>query len=144
YFQLMGQIHERAGRQSEAFNAYNEASRLDPSNRGAMGRASDLSNKLGLYYYNAGVFYFQQQAWGKARENLKKAIEKGNLNPEQAAIAQQYLIIAEFSLAKVGEQIRAIQAERDFVQKGPTERNISIPETEGRPASNPSGSFVDF
>lgn len=144
YFQLMGQIYERAGRQSEAFNAYNESARLDPANRGSLGRASELSNKLGLYYYNAGVFYFQQQAWGKARENLKKALEKGNLNPEQAAIAQQYLIIAEFSLAKVADQIKSIQAEREFLNRGAVGPRRLVPEVEGRPASNPEGSYVDF
>lgn len=144
YFQLMGQIYERAGRQSEAFNAYNESARLDPANRGSLGRASELSNKLGLYYYNAGVFYFQQQAWGKAKENLKKALEKGNLNPEQAAIAQQYLIIAEFSLAKVADQIKSIQAEREFLNRGAVGPRRLVPEVEGRPASNPEGSYVDF
>lgn len=144
YFQVLGQIHERAGRQSEAYTAYNEAARLNPSNRGALGRATELSNKLGLYYYNAGVFFFQQQAWGKARDNLKKALEKGNLNPEQAAIAQQYLIIAEFSLAKVGEQIKAIQEERAFVEKGQVQRRILVPEAEGLPNSSPAGSYVDF
>jgi tetratricopeptide (TPR) repeat protein len=144
YFQLLGQIHERSGRQSEAYTAYNEAARLNPSNRGALGRATELSNKLGLYYYNAGVFFFQQQAWGKARDNLKKAVEKGNLNPEQSAIAQQYLIIAEFSLAKVSEQIKAIQDERAFVEKGQVQRRILVPEAEGAPNSTPSGSYVDF
>ena len=144
YYHLLGRIQGDRGKPAEAYNALNEAARLNPDDKVAKDEADRLANKLGLYYYNAGLYYFQQQSWTKAKDLLKRAIEKGNLNPEQMAVAQQYLVISEFSSAKVAEQIKAIQSEREFVENGSTARKIQVQDAEGRPASYPAGSYVDF
>jgi tetratricopeptide (TPR) repeat protein len=144
YYGLMGRIQERMGKPSEAFNAFNEAGRLNPSDIASRRRADKLSTDLGLYYYNAGLFYFQQKSWVKAKEALRRAIDRGNLNPEQMAIAQQYLVVAEFSSARVADEIRKIQEERAFVEKGQVQKRALVPEVEGKPASFPVGRYVDF
>ncbi|MBI4858854.1 MAG: tetratricopeptide repeat protein [Candidatus Riflebacteria bacterium] len=144
YYNLMGDIYTRMGKPSEAYTAFNEASRLNPKNFQARKTADDISGKMGLYYYNAGLFYFHQKSWIKAKDALTRAVEKGNLNPEQMAIAQQYLVIADFSSAKVADQIKAIQAERDLVEKGHVEKRVSVAEAESKPASFPEGRYVDF
>jgi tetratricopeptide (TPR) repeat protein len=145
YFNTLGQITQARGKPSEAYNAFNEAARLNPGNVGARNEAEKLSRQLGLYYYNAGLFYFNQKSWVKAKELLKRALEKGNLNPEQRAIAQQYLVVADFSSARVADQIREIQAERQLVENGKTSKRIYGPETiQSRPNSYEAGTYVDF
>jgi tetratricopeptide (TPR) repeat protein len=144
FYHLLGLVQKERGKPAEAYNSFQEASRLDPKNQDARQTADQLANKLGLYYYNSGLYYFQQQAWAKARDLLKRAIEKGNLNPEQSSIAQQYLVIAEFSAAKVADQIRSIQTERDLVERGYTQKRVTVPEAERMPATFQAGTFIDF
>lgn len=143
-FTLLGLIDEQQERPADAFNAFQEASRLDPSQEVAVQEQEKLSRKLGLFYYNAGLLFFQQKNWMKAQEALHQALDQGNLSPEQMAIAQQYLIVAEFSMAKVAEQIQAIQDERDFVYRGQVSRRVTVNQAENQPVSFGEDTFTQF
>lgn len=142
-YYLLGLVYMNTERPSEAYNAFQEAARLDPGNKEAVVYQEKLSSKLGLFYYNSGLLFFQQKDWVKAKDYLEKAIAQGNLNPEQSAIAQQYLIIADFSLAKVADQIRDIQAARKFVYKGEASRVVNVSDAADQPKSY-ADDYVNF
>lgn len=97
-----------------------------------------------LYAYVEGVEAFRHQEWRKASRLLKQAIDSGILPPEHFAIAQQDLIIAQFSLARVADEIRAIQEARRDQAQDYLRRRIVPADAEAYPASSGAGNRISF
>ncbi|MBI3892225.1 MAG: tetratricopeptide repeat protein [Candidatus Wallbacteria bacterium] len=128
----------------EAHAYFTEAVRLDPKDEISQAQVSKLAKQLGLLHYNNGLFFFQQQEWAKAKEELQQAMAEGNLSPEQSALAQQYLVIAEFSAARVAQQIAKLQEARKNEQSGRIDKRLQFPEIESSPSIWPKGRHVEF
>ncbi|MBI3891091.1 MAG: tetratricopeptide repeat protein [Candidatus Wallbacteria bacterium] len=141
---LLADIYLSRGDNSMAFDRLFEASRLAPSDEPLGARVKALSKLLGLGHYTTGLYYFNQNNWKMARDELKLAIEAGNLTDEQRAIAQQYLIVSDFSLAKVADTIRKLQKDRDVVEKGFLAKRIGFEELIKSPNAFSAGTYVAF
>ncbi|MBI2943332.1 MAG: tetratricopeptide repeat protein [Candidatus Wallbacteria bacterium] len=128
----------------EAHAYFTEAVRLDPKDDISKAQIEKLAKQLGLLHYNSGLFYFQQQDWAKAKEELTQALAEGNLSPEQSALAQQYLVIAEFSAARVSQQIQKLQETRRAEQTGRIDKRLLYPEVETSPTIWPKGRYVEY
>lgn len=141
---LLADIYLTRGDNSLAFDRLFEAARLAPADDILSARVKQLSKMLGLGHYTTGLYYFNQNNWKSARDELRLAIEAGNLTDEQRAIAQQYLIVSDFSLAKVAEGIRKLQKDRETVEKGFLGKRIGFEELMASPNAFAQGTYVSF
>lgn len=128
----------------DAYDHFLVAARLDPSDAVARSQVETLGKQLGLYHYNAGLYYFQQKDWVRAKEALEKALRLGNLSPDQSALAQQYLIIADFSSQRIAEEIRSIQEDRLRERTGQTKKRITFDEARRNPNLAREETYVEF
>lgn len=143
-FNILGRVHLVRGSMPEAQLAFAEAARLDPSNTEAAAIAGSLVRKAGLKAYVEGIDAFNRKAWKRAAVLLKQALQMGNLPAEHSAIAQQDLIIAEFSATRVTEEIRAIQQARVDASRAYLARRITPVDAASYPATNGPGNAVNF
>ncbi len=143
-YRILGLVSLTKQKPVEANAYFLEATRLDPNDTVSRAQVMKLSKQLGLLHYNAGLYYFQQQDWARSKDELEQAIALGNLAPEQSALAQQYLVIAEFSAARVAEQIGKLQSDRRNEQIGRISKQVRYPEVETSPNIWKQGRHVAY
>ncbi|MBI4872816.1 MAG: tetratricopeptide repeat protein [Candidatus Riflebacteria bacterium] len=143
-YRILGLVMLSKQKPVEANAYFLEAVRLDPKDEISKAQVGKLGRQLGLIHYNNGLFYFQEQDWAKAKEELEQALAGGNLTPEQSALAQQYLVIADFSAARVAQQIAKLQADRRNEAAGRVSKRITFPEAETSPNVWKQGSYVEY
>jgi tetratricopeptide (TPR) repeat protein len=143
YF-LLGLAYQRLDKLEEAFVNFEEAARINPQDKAVRTHLSKLANHMGLYNYNAGLYHFAARNWEEAKKHLDLALRKGNLNDEQRAIAQQYLIVSDFSSQDIASQIRDLQADRRNEQRGFVQKKLTFEEVERSPTIWRKGYYVDF
>ena len=141
---VLADIYKARNEPSLSFDRMFEAARLNPGDEALAARVREASQLLGLGHYTAGVFYFNSQNWKVARDELRMALESGKLSDEQRAIAQQYLIVSDFSLAKVADSIRQLQKDRAAVEHGFLNKRIGFNELVQSPNAFAPGTFVSF
>lgn len=143
-YYLLGLAHQRLDKLDQAFVNFEEAARINPEDKAVRQHLNALANKLGLFNYNAGLYHFSQKNWEEAKKHLDLALRKGNLNDEQRAIAQQYLIVADFSAQDVAGQIRKLQSDRRNEQRGFVQKRLTFEEVERSPTIWRQGYHVFF
>lgn len=143
YF-LLGLAYQRLDKLDQAFVNFEEAARINPQDKAVRSHLNKLADHLGLYNYNAGLYHFASRNWVDAKKHLDLALRKGNLNPEQRAIAQQYLVVSDFSSQDVANQIRDLQADRRNEQRGFVQKRLTFEEVERSPTLWRKGYQVEF
>lgn len=143
-YRILGLVMLSKQKPVEANAYFLEASRLDPKDEISKAQVAKLGRQLGLIHYNNGLFYFQQQDWPRAKEELEQAIAGGNLTPEQSALAQQYLVIADFSSARVAQQIKQLQAARATEAAGRIAKRVTFNEAASSPTVWEPGTYVEY
>lgn len=143
-FLLMSRVALGLGDETASFRYMREAAALSPKNQVLQDQVAELARDVGLKDYNAGLLFFQNQEWAKARDSLTKAMEQGNLEPEESAIAQQFIIVASFNLAEVRDQIAVIQKEHANRERGFLEKRLRFDEVIRNPSIWKAGRQVDF
>lgn len=143
-YYLLGLAYQRLDKLDEAFVNFEEAARINPEDAAVKEHLGKLGNHLGLQHYTQGLYHFAQKNWEEAKRHLQLALRKGNLNDEQRAIAQQYLIVADFSSQDVAAQIRQLQADRRNEQRGFVQKRLTFDEVERSPTIWRKGYHVRF
>ena len=143
-YYLLGLVYQRLSKLDQAFVNFEEAARINPEDKAVRAHLSKLADHLGLFNYNAGLYHFAQKNWEEAKKHLDLALRKGNLNDEQRAVAQQYLIVADFSSQDIANQIRELQSSRRNEQRGFVQKRLTFEEVERSPTIWRKGYHVRF
>ena len=143
-YHLLGLIYRSRDDLPQAKKYFAEAARLNPSDSESQKELQKVSDNVSLYHFNSGLYYFTQRNWNKAKEELEKALEGGTLNPGQIAIAQQYLLISDFSSKRIDEELKRIEADRRNAERGFVEKELSFEEVEKSPHIWRKGAHVRF
>ncbi len=143
-YYLLGLAYQRLDKLDLAFVNFEEAARINPEDQAVKTHLAKLADHLGLHHYTSGLYHFAQRNWEEAKRHLELALRKGNLNDEQRAIAQQYLIVADFSSQDIAAQIRKLQSDRRNEQRGFVEKRLTFEEVERSPTIWRQGYHVLF
>ncbi len=141
---ILAKIYDLKADTSLSFDRLFEASRLDPSDKALAARVRLQARKLGLIHYTSGLYYFNQREWKLAKGELEAALQSGKLTDEQRAIAQQFLIVSEFSLAEVAGTIAELQKNRKIEEQGFLGKRIGFQELIRSPNAFREGTQVSF
>lgn len=141
---LLGLIELRRDKPGSAYQYFESAARIKPDHQAIQAHLKRLRPKLSMFNYNAGLFYFQQGNFQQAKTYLDKAIKDGGLLPLQKAVAEQYLLIADFSFQKIRNQISRIDADRRTEQLGFVRKRLGFDEVQRSPSIWERGSYVEF
>jgi tetratricopeptide (TPR) repeat protein len=143
-YHLLGLIAKSRDDLPTAKKYFAEAAKLNPDDQGAEDALTGLSSNVTLYHYNSGLYYFHQRNWAKAKSELNLAISQGNLNPGQIAIAQQYLLIADFSSQRISAELERIQKDRRRAEKGFVRKRLTFEEVARSPKIWKKDAYVRF
>ena len=143
-YHLLGLIYRSRDDLPQAQKYFAEAARLNPSDSNTQDELKKVSTNVGLYHFNAGLFYFTQRNWKRAKEELDIAIKKGNLNPGQLAIAQQYLLISDFSSQRIDVELARLESDRKNAERGFVAKRLTFDEVEKSPHIWRKGAYVKF
>jgi len=143
-YHLLGLIYRSRDRLAEAHKFFNEAARLNPGDTRVQDELAKLNTQVGHYHFNSGLFYFNQRNWHKAKEEIGKAVQQGNLSAEQLAIAQQYLLIADFSSQRIDEELARLEKDRKNAERGFVQKRLTFNEVERSPNIWKRGAYIDF
>ena len=143
-YHLLGLISKSRDDLPAAKKYFAEAAKVNPDSKMSEDALTDLSANVTLYHYNSGLYFFHQRNWVKAKEELNQALSQGNLNPGQIAIAQQYLLIADFSSQRINEELARIQQDRKNAERGFVRKRLTFDEVARSPKIWKKGAYVRF
>ncbi|MFC1743188.1 tetratricopeptide repeat protein [Candidatus Riflebacteria bacterium] len=96
YHLSLADIYEKTGKFDESFNAFHRILKLNPGNKLAQSRIDSLKKKLGGYFLARGEYFFSNSSWGKAAENLNKALQYGVYKGAKKRAVTEKLQIANY------------------------------------------------
>lgn len=143
-YHLLGLLARSRDQLPEAQKYFAEAARLNPGDSKVQEELRKVSTGVGLYHFNAGLFHFTQRNWKGARDELTAAIKGGDLNAGQLAIAQQYLLIADFSAQRIDAELARLVADRKNAEQGFVQKRLTFEEVERSPRIWRQGAYVAF
>jgi tetratricopeptide (TPR) repeat protein len=114
YYERLGAVLQRMGKNISAYEKYREGVRVNPSAVETRVKLNELGGRLSRSHFNEGRIAFEKREYLLAYDSLSKAIEFGQLTPEQEAEAKNLLGISEYWVKrsqKVNE-IKELQQEK--------------------------------
>ena len=143
-YHLLGLIAKSREDLPAAKKYFAEAAKVNPDDKSSEEALTGLSSEVTLYHYNSGLYFFHQRNWDKAKDELHQALAQGNLNPGQIAIAQQYLLIADFSSARISDELERLNSDRKRVERGFVKKRLTFDEVAKSPKIWKENSYVRF
>lgn len=126
YYEKLGNVLQKFGKNSAAYQQYKEGIRVNPSNVVTRVKLNKISRELSLKTYAEGKLAFERRDYLKARRLLKKAISFRNLNAEQLEEAQNLLGISEYWSKKNQKVTRIKENQRKKTQDLRLNKTISF------------------
>lgn len=138
YYEKLGSVLQRMGKDISAYEKYREGIRVNPSATETRVRMNELGGKLSRSHFNEGRLAFEKRDYLSAYDSLSKAIEFGQLNTEQLAEAKNLLGISEYWVKRSQkvQEIRELQQEK--TREVHIKRNISFTD-----AANGGGVYLN-
>jgi len=112
YYERLGQVLERQGKDKTALDEYREGVRIDPSSAQSQVRLKKLSRELALKTYHNGRLAFEKRDYPKAHRLLTKAIDYGQLREDDLQEAKTLVKIANYWLRKSRRIQRVKESQR--------------------------------
>ena len=108
YYDRLGDILRKQGKDDGAFSEFNEGIKVNPSSVDTRVKLNKLSKELSLRTYHNGRLAFEQRDYPKAQQLLERATKYGQLKQEDLENAKMYLKITEHWLSK-DRKIKRVQ-----------------------------------
>jgi tetratricopeptide (TPR) repeat protein len=100
YYERLGKVLERQGKDKTALDEYKEGVRIDPSALESQVRLKKLSRELALKTYYNGRLAFEKRDYPSAHRLLSKAIDYGQLLEDDLQEAKTLVKIANYWVRK--------------------------------------------
>ncbi|MCO4782275.1 MAG: tetratricopeptide repeat protein [Candidatus Cloacimonetes bacterium] len=128
YYEKLGTVLQKFGKNSAAYQQYKEGIRVNPSNVVTRVKLNKISRELSLKTYAEGKLAFERRDYLTAKKLLKKAITFRNLNAEQLEEAQNLLGISEYWSKKNQKVTRIKENQRKKTQNLRLNKTITFEE----------------
>ncbi|MCJ8344104.1 tetratricopeptide repeat protein [bacterium] len=126
YYEKLGNVLQKFGKNTAAYQQYKEGIRVNPSNVVTRVKLNKISKQLSLKTYTQGKLAFERRDYLKARDLLQKAIGFRNLTADQLEEAKNLLAISQYWAKKNQKVTRIRENQRKKTQNLRLNKTISF------------------
>ncbi|PCJ19851.1 MAG: hypothetical protein COB02_06600 [Candidatus Cloacimonadota bacterium] len=116
YYEKLGNVLQKMGRNTAAYRQYKEGIKVNPSNVITRVKLNKISKELSLKTYTQGKLAFERRDYINAKRLLEKSISFQNLNTDQLEEAKSLLTISEYWVKKNKKVSRIKENQRKKTQ----------------------------